>query len=201
MLRVVFLAAFLTLPGAAYAASVADRVSASLNATTTVETDFVQYNSDGSISRGVLQIARPGKMRMEYDTDSGSALVLVGSRSLGIFDGKHDRDAEQYPVARTPLWSILKPNVNLAQDGVLIHQSESGAGLEIWLQDERNPEGGFGHFVFDPDTVQLAEFTITNEMGDATRVVLGKERAMGHRLPASMFSITFEEQRRGGRTD
>ena len=58
------LAFLLPFPAAAEKISLAT-LSSYLNSLTTVESDFTQVNSDGSISTGKIYINRPGRVRFE----------------------------------------------------------------------------------------------------------------------------------------
>jgi outer membrane lipoprotein-sorting protein len=58
-----------------------------LNSLTTVEADFTQVNSDGSISTGKIFIKRPGRVRFEYAPPDRS-LVIAGGQQVAIFDAK-----------------------------------------------------------------------------------------------------------------
>jgi hypothetical protein len=54
-------------------------ISAYLNGLTTVEADFTQVNSDGTISTGKIYIKRPGRVRFEYGPPDRSLVIAGGS--------------------------------------------------------------------------------------------------------------------------
>ena len=55
-----------------------NKISDYINGLTTLQADFEQINSDGSIDRGKLYIRRPGRMRLEY-TAPNNTLVIAGA--------------------------------------------------------------------------------------------------------------------------
>ena len=62
MIRYLIALALTALPVSAEPVSL-DQLSAYVRGLPTAETRFTQYNSDGSRSRGTLQMQRPGRMR------------------------------------------------------------------------------------------------------------------------------------------
>lgn len=82
------------------AARVAAQVQAFYDQTTTVRTAFHQTHYDRvyqrtTRSRGVLTIARPGKMRFDYLAGSGKVVVTDGRR-LTVYEPDEDGGAGQY---------------------------------------------------------------------------------------------------------
>ena len=79
-----------------------NKISDYINGLTTLQADFEQINSDGSIDRGKLYIRRPGRMRLEY-TAPNNALVIAGAGSVAIFDDKSKNGPTLFPLKKTPL--------------------------------------------------------------------------------------------------
>ncbi len=87
------------------AAHVAAQVQAFYDQTTTVQTAFTQVHYDRTYdrrtsSRGVLTIARPGKLRFDYLGGDGKVVVSDG-RELTVYEPGDDGGAGQY--ARAPV--------------------------------------------------------------------------------------------------
>ncbi len=169
-------------------------ISQYLNSLTTVETDFTQVNADGSISTGKLYIRRPGRVRFEYAPPDES-LVLASAGSVAIFDSKSNEAAEQYPLTRTPLNLILAETVDLGRASTVVGHSEDGTSTRVKAQDPAHPEYGTIEMVFTADPVVLRQWVITDDAGQETTVILGQLQ-LGANLPASLFSITSEQNRR-----
>ena len=64
-----------------------DAISAYLNTIQTAQSEFTQFNEDGSRSTGMLYIKRPGRARFEY-APPNSGVVIAGSGAVIIHDKK-----------------------------------------------------------------------------------------------------------------
>ena len=166
-----------------------------LNSLTTVEADFTQVNSDGSVSTGRIFIKRPGRVRFEYNPPD-KALVLAGGQQVAIFDGKSNVPPEQYPLKRTPLNLILAANIDLGRAKMVVGHSADATSTRVKAQDPEHPEYGTIELVFSADPVELRQWVITDDLGQQTTVILGG-MTKGGALGEGMFSITREKDRRG----
>lgn len=183
----------LSLPAMAEKIPLAD-LSAYLNKLTTAEAEFTQINADGSIGTGKIFIKRPGRVRFEYAPPDKS-LVMAGGGQVAIFDAKSNQPPEQYPLKKTPLNLILAENVDLAKAKMVVGHSEDGNGTRVTAQDPEHPEYGSIEMVFTANPTELRQWVITDDAGGQTTVILG-EMKKGGNYPASLFSITFETDKR-----
>jgi outer membrane lipoprotein-sorting protein len=170
-------------------------ISDYLNGLTTVESDFTQINSDGTISTGKIYIRRPGRVRFEYAPPDRS-LVIAGGQQVAIFDAKSNQPPEQYPLKRTPLNLILADDIDLSRAKMVVGHSEDGTSTRVRAQDPENPEYGSIELVFTANPVELRQWVITDDLGAQTTVVLGEMRK-GGQLSARLFDITAETAARG----
>jgi outer membrane lipoprotein-sorting protein len=187
------LALLIPLPAFAEKISLA-AISEYLNGLTTVETDFTQVNSDGSVSTGKLYIHRPGRVRFEYAPPDRS-LVIAGGQQVAIFDAKSNQPPEQYPLKRTPLNLILAAKVDLGRAKMVVGHTEDGTSTRVRAQDPENPEYGSIELVFTANPIELRQWVITDDLGAETTVSLG-EMKKGGTLGASLFNITAETGKR-----
>jgi outer membrane lipoprotein-sorting protein len=171
-------------------------LSAYLNGLTTAEADFTQINADGSISNGRLYIRRPGRVRFEYAPPDRS-LVMAGGGQVAIFDAKSNQPPEQYPLRRTPLNLILAETVDLGAAKMVVGHYEAEETTRVVAQDPEAPEYGTIELVFSRDPVALSSWIITDDLGNRTTIVLDR-LVTGVDLPASLFNITQEVEKRGG---
>ncbi|WP_172329710.1 outer membrane lipoprotein carrier protein LolA [Mangrovicoccus sp. HB161399] len=168
-------------------------LSSYLNSLQSVQCRFVQVNPDGSQDRGTLSIKRPGRARFDYDKPN-ETLVMVGGGQVAIFDKYSGAQPDEYPLKRTPLNLILGQSVNLANARMVVDHRESADRTLVVAQDPDHPEYGQIGLYFEESPVRLAEWIITNEAGERTRVVLGafSERQLG----SSLFNVAGEKMRR-----
>lgn len=183
----------LPLPAAAEKLSLAT-LSDYLNDLTTVEADFTQINSDGTISTGKIYIRRPGRVRFEYAPPDRS-LVIAGGQQVAIFDAKSNQPPEQYPLKRTPLNLILAADVDLARAKMVVGHEFDGTSTRVRAQDPETPEYGTIELVFTADPIELRQWIITDDLGAQTTVILG-EMKKGVELGSSLFDITAETKKR-----
>ncbi len=192
------LPALALVPAAASAAPIPlTELSRYLNGLTTVQAEFTQVNPDGTIGTGQLYIRRPGRVRFEYNPPD-KTLVMAGSGSVAIFDGRSNEPPEQYPLGRTPLNLILAQEVNLSKARMVVGHAEVEGTTRVRAQDPDHPEYGSIELVFTAGPTELRQWIIRDDTGGETTVILG-EMKKGGTFPASYFNIGQEADRRRGR--
>jgi outer membrane lipoprotein-sorting protein len=122
---------------------------------------------------------------------------MAGGGQVAIFDAKSNQPPEQYPLRRTPLNLILARNVDLGAAKMVVGHYEAQDTTRVVAQDPKNPEYGTIELVFLNDPITLAQWIITDDLGNRTTIVLDR-MVTGMDLPASLFSITMEVEKRGG---
>ncbi|MEM6636987.1 MAG: outer membrane lipoprotein carrier protein LolA [Pseudomonadota bacterium] len=168
-------------------------ISAYFNSFKSAQSAFVQYNADGSRSRGTLYLQRPGRARFEYDSDG--ALVMAGGGQVAIFDARSNSEPQQFPLKRTPLNLILENRVDLDRSNLVIAHREQDGRTIVTARDPKQPEVGTIDLFFEADPIRFVQWTITDETGARTAVVLtGLDT--GVRLTSSLFNIPIEIAKR-----
>lgn len=170
-------------------------ISSYLNGISTAEGSFTQINSDGSFSQGKIYIRRPGRVRFEYAPPE-PVLVMAGGGQVAIFDAKSNQPPEQYPLKRTPLNLILKRNVNLAAENMVVGHDFDGTATSVTAQDPQAPELGTIKLIFSGPPAELRQWVITGQDGSETTVIL-QDMSFGGQLRNSLFSIQTEIGKRG----
>ena len=170
------------------------KLSAYINELTTAQATFTQINPDGSGSKGLLIIKRPGRMRFEY-TKPDNTVVLASGGQVAIFDAKSNQPPEQYPLAKTPLNLVLAPKVNLEQSGMVVDHAEEGKLTVVTAQDPKHPEVGTIALGFSDNPIELRQRIVTDETGGQTTVLLD-ELKTGEAYAPSTFIIDDEIARR-----
>lgn len=184
--------ALTVLPATATEKLTLEQISAYLNEMRTAQSGFTQTNSDMSVSSGVVYIQRPGRMRLEYDK-SEKMLVIAGGGQVAIFDGKSIGNPTQYPLRRTPLNLLLARDVDLSRNDMVINHRLDGNATIVIAQDPDNFEYGQLEIVFTADPVQLRQWSMVDNVGSRTTVVLD-ELSEGMVLGARLFNIPQEAE-------
>ena len=173
--------------------SLADRISLNkisdyINGLTTLQADFEQINSDGSIDRGKLYIRRPGRMRLEY-TAPNNALVIAGAGSVAIFDDKSKNGPTLFPLKKTPLNLLLKKNVDLSKNEMITEHTANNENTFIVAKDHKRKSQGSIKMVFSNSPVSLQGWTITNQSNQKTQIILDKLDKKT-KIPLYLFNIS-----------
>lgn len=111
-----------------------------------LEAEFVQYAPDGGVAKGKLSLARPGRVRFDYEDDI-PFLVVADGKTLNFIDYEIGQ-VTRWPVSDTPLRALLGGSTDLAS---------IGANIEIAPFD--NPELVALHAV-DVDKPELGHITV-----------------------------------------
>ena len=172
-----------------------DVLSAYLNGLTSFQANFVQVNADGSKSKGVIYVQRPGRARFEYAAPNKNLVIAAGGQVV-IFDAKSNEPPEQYPLARTPLNLILAQTVDLASAKMVVGHQEVGKATIVRAQDPKHPDYGTIDLVFSANPVALTKWIITDDIGNQTSVTLGGLQA-GQSFGSALFSKETEMAKRG----
>lgn len=178
--------------GAAERLMLAD-ISDYLNSITTLTSDFKQINDDGTVSTGKLYIRKPGRMRFEYDPPE-QALVIAAASAVVIIDKKSNQPPETYPLNRTPLALVLRPNIDLTRSRMVREARFDGVATVVSAFDPKEPDSGFIEMTFTDNPTRLREWVIHDASGTRTKVILGTPET-GMTLPNSMFDPAREKAR------
>ena len=170
-------------------------LSAYINGLGSAQTQFTQYNGDGSRSTGTLYIQRPGRMKFEYDPPN-EALVLASAGVIAIFDAKSNAEPQQFPLKRTPLNLILGSNIDLSNADMVANHYQAENGMTVVeARDPKNPASGWIELYFSPDPTALTQWVITDEAGTTTGIAIGP-LDVSVKFPSWFFSVNREAELR-----
>lgn len=165
-----------------------NKISDYINGLTSLQADFEQVNSDGSIDTGKLYIRRPGRMRLEY-TAPNNALVIAGAGSVAIFDDKSKNGPTLFPLKKTPLNLLLKKNVDLYKNEMITEHTANNENTFIVAKDPKRKSQGSIKMVFSNSPVSLQGWTITNQSNQKTKIILDKLDKKT-KIPLYLFNIS-----------
>lgn len=184
-MKQLFLLPLLALAAPASATSLAD-IAVSLKGTTSLSADFTQAGADGRVLAGKLWLARPGKVRFQYNT---AKMLLVGDgRTLSFIDYEV-KQVSQCPVRRTPLQILLAAEPDLAPIARIT--ADTPDGVEVAARDPKRPEFGtlsirFVRAASAPGGLALAGWTALDAQGGRSEVRLANVR-----YGASLAGVSF----------
>lgn len=168
-LPTILLAALLAAPAAA---APLDDVAASLKATTSLGADFTQTGADGKVLTGRMILARPGKIRFQYDK---AKLLIVGNGKTLTFVDYSVNQVSQWPVKSTPLGILLSSEPDLSNVAKVV--ASDARGVLVEARDPKRPEFGTLEIAFQrnaaaPGGLALAGWTARDAQGGRTETRL-----------------------------
>lgn len=130
---------------------------------------FRQTNPNGSVQTGTFYLAKPGRIRFEYDTPKGAMVIADGSW-VGVFDPKSNRNPTRYPLNSTPLGLLLRDRISLTEPGMVQGATRDDTATHITVVDPENPKAGSMVMSFSNQPIALTSWEITTQTGARTRV-------------------------------
>ncbi|MFE1600020.1 outer-membrane lipoprotein carrier protein LolA [Methylobacterium sp. ID0610] len=169
--------------------AVIERANAYFNGVSTLTGNFVQIGADGRKIGGKLYLAKPGRLRFDYDQPSPLEVVADGT-SVAVRDRKLATQ-DLYFISQTPLKFLLRERIDLARDLSVTDVSTDPGSVRISLED-RSTLGGTSRIVlvFDDAMKGLSQWRITDPQGYQTTVLLSNLQR-GRPIDGMMFVINY----------
>ena len=134
---------------------------------------FEQTDYKGRKSAGNWYLARPGKMRFEYDAPT-SLLIVSNGKTVSMWDPRL-QTFDQYPLSETPLSLFLARQIRFDQGVIVTAVSSNAQGFTLKARDRRKSAEGSVVLGFDQaanGALALREWTITDAQNRATNLKL-----------------------------
>ncbi|MDE2183873.1 MAG: outer-membrane lipoprotein carrier protein LolA [Alphaproteobacteria bacterium] len=147
-----------------------DKVSEYLNSIHTLQGDFVQIDPNGDTDQGRFYLAKPGRLRFEYDPPS-PLLIVSDGRFVSVANTKL-KHVDRYPLSATPLDLIVGDNIDLRHSKEILaveHQSDT---LIILARTSTNRTKANLRLEFTYPIIELREWTVLDDQGLKTTVAL-----------------------------
>jgi outer membrane lipoprotein-sorting protein len=164
------------------------RISAALNAVTTLTAAFNQLDARG-VSSGRFFLERPGRLRFEYDPPARTLVVADGKR-VTVRDLKMKTDYRA-KIGETPLRLLLKPDVDLAKDANITAIERDGDQLAVTAVETKGYGKGQITLIFKNPGLTLERWIVVDPTGNQTSVTL-QDVHSGVALEPSLFELPQE---------
>lgn len=202
------LAARFLIAGAAAALAVAapaqatlPQVASHLRGLQTMTADFTQTSGSGAVARGKLTLARPGKVRFQYEP-SVPMLIVADGKSLAMIDYEVSQ-VSKWPIKGTPLAVLLDPSTDIAKYGRVLDPGKGGLPgfVTVESKDKKHPEYGTITLYFSPDAkapggLALSAWRVLDAQGNITQVQLANAR---FNVAVDKSSFTYRDPRQRSR--
>lgn len=163
--------------------------NAALNGLATIEARFFQIGWDGASSQGKVVMARPGKVRFAYDAPT-KLLIVADGATVAIEDGAL-KTVDRAPLRSTPLWFVLKKEIDLGRDATITEVRREDGLLFITVQDRSGEAQGALTLVFDGAPLALTQWVVRDPQGYVTRVALSDVTALD-KVDPRLFVVNDE---------
>jgi len=153
--------------------------------------EFVQFGPKGEQTGGKFFLARPGKIRFNYDGSSNFRVISDG-KSVVILNKKLNT-SDLYPLSKTPLKLLLDDHIDLSGGRVKDVKQEDDL-TTIKLSDKSVFGNAMITMMFDPKSYELRQWTITDAQGKDTTVMIFNVKE-GVSFAPDTFAIDYAANR------
>ncbi len=169
------------------------RVEEYLSSLTTIEADFVQSSSDGSVGEGKFYLQRPGKMRWQYAPPA--PILIVSSGSELVYYDKELEQVTYIPIADT-LAGFLAQEKIVFDGAVGIEEISNEAGIiRITISQRDKPDDGKLTLELTDKPLELKRMVVRDAAGGETNVALS-DAQFGVELKPELFVFRDPRKKR-----
>ena len=159
------------------------RIAAYLDGIRSMYAKFRQVASGGGVATGQLWMARPGRMRFEYDPPS--AILLLADMFYVYYVDKELVQMSKVGLKSTPAWLLLRDPITFTD--LIVTRFERGANtIRLTVVEKAEPDNGSLTMVFSDKPLALQQWSIVDQQRKNTTVSLYDER-FGMALDPKLF--------------
>ena len=141
-----------------------------LNSVETLKARFIQIAANGASAEGDLYLARPGRMRMNYDPPT--EIEIVADTRFLIY---HDKKLEQVSylgLDSSPAGIMLRPHVKLSGDVTVTKVQHLPGALEVSVVQTEDPAAGELTMLLTEKPMNLRQWRVRDAQGQVVTVSL-----------------------------
>ncbi|MBV9201942.1 MAG: outer membrane lipoprotein carrier protein LolA [Alphaproteobacteria bacterium] len=159
------------------------RIVAYLSSIRTMYAKFQQVSGGGGRATGQLWMARPGRMRFEYDPPS--PILLLADMFYVYYIDKELVQMSKVGLKSTPAWLLLRDPITFSD--LIVTRFERGANtIRLTVVEKAEPDSGSLTMVFSDNPLALRQWSIVDPQHKTTTVSLFDER-FGVALDPKLF--------------
>jgi outer membrane lipoprotein-sorting protein len=159
------------------------RIAAYLGSIRTMYAKFRQVASGGGIATGQLWMARPGRMRFEYDPPN--QILLLADMFYVYYVDKELVQMSKVGLKSTPAWLLLRDPITFSD--LIVTRFERGPNtVRLTVVEKTEPDNGSLTMVFSDNPLALQQWSIVDQQRKTTTVSLYDER-FGMALDPKLF--------------
>ncbi|WP_186415062.1 outer-membrane lipoprotein carrier protein LolA [Pannonibacter sp. P2PFMT1] len=163
-------------------------VNTYFNSVRTMHGDFVQFGPEGGQVEGKFYLERPGKIRFYYNPPAQLDIIADG-KSVSVLDRKVQTQ-DIWPLNETPLRFLLAEQIDLTKDTNVVGVVVEPDLVTVVVEDRTTFNSGKLTLIFDAQTFDLKQWTVTDSQGMDTSVAIYNVTANGPSNP-KLFVIDY----------
>ena len=136
----------------------------------TLQADFIQFASDGTVGEGRIYFRRPHQLRIDYLNPE--TLSFVTSRIWIHVDDKIDRQVTSYPISQSPFYTLLQKDISFTSEELTTNATLKDGVASISMVRETGEAAGELILEFNAQNWQLRRWIIIDALGVRTQVTL-----------------------------
>lgn len=131
--------------------------------------EFIQFGPNGEQTGGKFYLQRPGKIRFDYAKPS-PITVKADGKTVGI-NNKKLKTWDFFPLRKTPLRLLLSEKIDVNDKSIKSVKREQDL-TTVMLANKSVFGNSKITMMFDPETSDLRQWTITDDQGKDTSVMI-----------------------------
>ena len=159
------------------------RIAGYLGSIRTMYAKFRQLAPGGGIATGQLWMARPGRMRFEYDPPT--QILLLADMFYVYYIDKELIQMTKVGLKSTPAWLLLRDPITFS-DLIVTRFERGGEHLRVTVVEKTEPDNGSLTMVFSDNPLALRQWSIVDQQRKTTTVSLYDEQ-FGMALDPKLF--------------
>ncbi len=153
-------------------------VSTHLKAVTTMTANFAQTDRAGKTLNGVMTLARPGKIRFQYE--KGVPILLVSDGRALTFIDYSVKQVQTWPIGNSPLGILLYPERDMSRYAK-IKATDDPRIVVTEVRDPKHPEYGTISLAFErndsaPGGLMLIGWVQLDSQNNRTAIRLSNQK-------------------------
>lgn len=164
------------------------RIAAYLNGIRTMTARFQQIANNGGLSTGQVWVARPGRMRFEYEPPN--AITLLADATNVYYWDKQLNQISKYDLRSTPAWFFLRDPISFGADVIVTRFDHAGAVTRVTVVESEQPDAGSLTLVLSGNPLTLRQWTVVDQQAKTTTVTLS-ELQFGMVLDPKLFQYQY----------
>ena len=140
-----------------------DTIEDNWNKIKTMSGNFIQYNSDETMSYGKFLLSKPFKSKFIYENNNET---IITTETLIVLLDKEGFRIDSYPILNSPVKNLLINEIDFQNMETNIKINEKNNLYDIYISDLN--QKGVAIFSFNKDGLDLEKWEIIDEFDQST---------------------------------